>query len=71
MDIFGIYMIIFGLILLIAPNMKFLPIFKKGKNIGIQYHSTKFSKPIWYRLGGIIVIIIGLLELFEIVNVAG
>ncbi|RLG12749.1 hypothetical protein DRN73_01740 [Candidatus Pacearchaeota archaeon] len=68
MDMIGIYIIIFGLILLIAPNISFLPIFKR-KSVRVRYTQQTLLNPIWYKLFGILAIILGSLEFFGIINI--
>lgn len=69
MNLYGLIPILFGLVLAIKPDMKILPIIKK-RGMGIQYHRTYLS-PVFYRIGGIIAILLGILILFEIISVGG
>lgn len=69
MNLYGLIPILFGLVLAIKPDIKILPIMKRG-GVGIQY-SPRTYYPTLYRIGGIIAILLGILILFEIISVGG
>ena len=69
MNLWGLVPIIIGLILVIKPDIKFLPIIHKGGG-GIKYR-TRIRYPIIYRIAGFIGFILGILVLFEVIHVSG
>ncbi len=76
---FGIVIILLGLLLVLKPGLKLFPKVKP-RSIGVQYRtgSPELSLPPfipvpWYyklvRIGGVIMIIMGILYFFGIINV--
>ena len=69
MNLWGLVPIIIGLILVIKPDIKFLPIIHKGGG-GIRYRKG-IRYPLLYRIAGFISFILGILVLFEVIHVSG
>ena len=69
MNWFGLIPIILGLILVIKPDIKTLPMIKRGGG-GVTYRKG-IRFPIIWRIAGFITFVLGILVLFEVMHVQG
>tara|TARA_Y100000310_G_scaffold345263_1_gene463204 strand:+ start:3325 stop:3543 length:219 start_codon:yes stop_codon:yes gene_type:complete len=70
--IYGILAIAIGLFCIVAPNvlnsLTFIP--KIGRqHIGGQIRRPSLINPLWIRLAGVLLLILGILNLFNIIKI--
>jgi hypothetical protein len=70
MQIYGMLGILMGLFALIAPNaIPRIWVKLKPNSIGMQYRRPNSTNPLWWRLGGLIAIVIGFLNVFGVITI--